>query len=74
MISALSKEDQMATRMPFEYRILVNRYGNVNVFRVYDEPVVKRDGQSVRFWAYARTVEAALAACCDAPVTVVREQ
>lgn len=49
-----------------EYEVLVNRYGNVLVYKRYAN-------KRLKFWMYARTVEQALGACSDHPVTIVRQ-
>jgi hypothetical protein len=50
--------------MKYEFEIIINRYKNVNVFKRYN------DGK-LRFWAYARSVEAAVTSCASQPTTII---
>lgn len=61
----------LTTPRAFEYEVIVNRYGNVGVFRRYAEPIVKSDGTTLRFWAYACSIKDAVARHRDAPLTII---
>ncbi len=50
--------------MKFEFEIVINHYGNLAVFKRYDN-------RKLRFWAYARTIEAAVVFCAGYPTTII---
>jgi len=51
--------------MKYEFEILVNRYGNVLVY--------KREGKRLTFWNYAKSIEWAVSYCADHPTTIIRQ-
>jgi len=52
--------------MKFEFEIVINRYGNLGVFK-------RRFDGKLTFWAYARSIEAAVVACASHPTTIIRQ-